>query len=92
MTNEDIAGIEARANAASPGPWDERRIGRLGNGDGESQHEQLCTPDDIGVIMLEHDGSDEGNANAEFIAHARADIPRLIAEVRRLRAVHGGVE
>lgn len=28
-------------------------------------------------------------ANAEFIAHAREDVPRLVAEVRRLRALAG---
>lgn len=32
----------------------------------------------------------EKAANAEFIAHARDDVPRLLAEVRRLRVRLGG--
>ncbi|MBG0819589.1 hypothetical protein HS048_02295 [Planomonospora sp. ID91781] len=39
---------------------------------------------------------DRWDANAVFIAHARSDVPRLLAEVRRLRALldearHGDV-
>lgn len=73
---------------ATSGPWDDRRIGRLGDGRGATQHEQLCNPEGTGAMMLEHDGSDEGNANAIFIANARADVPELVARVRELEARH----
>jgi hypothetical protein len=33
-----------------------------------------------------HPGAPSRNVNAEFIAHAREDIPLLLAEVRRLQA------
>lgn len=42
------------------------------------------------VIFQEHlwlEWSPEAEANLEFIAHARTDVPALIAEVERLRAV-----
>jgi len=28
------------------------------------------------------------NADQDFIAHARQDIPKLIAEIERLRSIH----
>jgi hypothetical protein len=70
MTDEELTGIEARANAATPGPW-------------EAQHSYddcwwLGGPEANGPDMLPQ-------GDAEFIAHARADVPALVAEVRRLR-------
>src|SRR5688572_5188527 len=79
----DIEGIEARAKAATPGPWfvgtscSWRRILREG--------------DDAGVIVptIARDGHPDLSANMadlEFAAHARTDIHALVAEVRKLRA------
>jgi hypothetical protein len=77
MTDEQLKQIEARANAATPGPWwvtddvvwsDKWRIadavGKWATFDPEK------TP----VIW----------ANLSFIAAARTDVPALVAEVRRL--------
>lgn len=46
----------------TPCPW-HRRIGRRGNGQVASQHEQVCNAEGVAVVMLEHDGSLEGEAN-----------------------------
>lgn len=83
MTNDQLAEIEVRANAATPGPW------HLNSADGCYT---VCTgPEDdtdgphecIASIFDTEDGSDF--KNAVFCAHSRADVPALIAEVRRLR-------
>jgi len=74
--------IERRANATSEGWWLERR------------------PSDLGQAAVRGRGMEDGRApmiadwlaeaDATFIAHARTDVPALIAEVRRLReAIHG---
>ena len=74
--------IEARANAATDGPWESDRHVR---GDG---HVVIGG----GLRRAHLPGDVPGHAeNAEFIAHARADVPWLIEQVRKrdaaLRAV-----
>lgn len=95
MPDIDLDAIEARANAASDGPWivvhepaweaddvqhpDVIRVGApLFVGDDEPVTICLVSTDyeDDPVDVL---------GDAEFIAHARTDIPALVAEVRRLR-------
>lgn len=87
MTDDQLRAIEARADAATPGPWvaDSNiygkgklvccRNGSLPKGDRVAEVLELLAGLD----------SDSAIANALFIAHARADIPALVAEVRRLR-------
>jgi len=72
MDQESVDEIEAREQAATPGPWewkatvDEEAVG-------------IVSPDtavmcgDIGHFEIE-------SKDAEFIAHARADIPALLAD------------
>lgn len=61
--------IEACANAATPGPW-EQRINIPWN-------KKLNVEPNIAFCQEEKD--------AAFIAPCRTDVPRLIAEIRRLR-------
>ena len=74
MTPEELAAIEARANAATPGPW--RRM----------EHSEVVDASDGTVIadVTEDIIGKRRLTNLDFIAAARTDIPRLIAEVRRL--------
>lgn len=71
MTDEELQAIEARERAATDGPWE-----YLG-----------------GVVMNAVQAVNEGYegliepADGNFIAHARQDIPALIAEVKRLSRV-----
>lgn len=79
MTELDLKAIKARCEAATPGPWDVA----IGN-----------FSDDVSVVYVGSPGlkgSDQKRYNLseddqKFIAHARADVPTLVAEVERLRA------
>lgn len=77
-----MAAIEGRANAATPGPW----VVVPRNPDIDPDY-----PPFVGFVRNEAGWWDDDSTllsseNAEFIAHARTDIPALVAEVRRLRA------
>jgi hypothetical protein len=76
MTDKELDKIEARLRDAAPGPWVSFVEGR----DHASGDSFIQTPaDDIYL-------SGATVADQDFIAHARADLPRLLIEVRRLRA------
>lgn len=89
----DLDAIEARANAATRGPWRECLAEQGGC--------QCCTiwstPDDIPVADTRTAIAYEGKVapesamrnDARFIAASRSDVPALCAEVRRLRARGG---
>ncbi len=93
----DREAIRARADAATPGPWTAVRR----NNDGRDQWSIAPTDDPyheadreacaaLGTCWIAHTPNGKGRrpphpANAQFIAHARADIPALLAEVERLR-------
>jgi hypothetical protein len=81
----DLDAIEARANAATPGPWEaSRQIGKKGH----CYVAQVFGPDALGGLSLaQMDVLPNATADAAFIAHARSDVPALVAEVRRLRKV-----
>lgn len=86
MTESELAEIERREQAATPGPWrhsgnyitppyspDYRyKITQLG---GTKESPGLIARNDARLIP-----------DVQFIAHAREDIPKLLAEVRRLQA------
>ena len=69
--------IEARANAATEGPWEAYRPNPA------YRIYEICstTPQGLDETLAEVSGYDD----AEFMAHARADVPALVAA---LRAVH----
>jgi hypothetical protein len=74
MTEEELNAIEARANAATPGPWGE-------------QDERIVSwqnPDEATWICdcSETEGSGD---DMPFIAHARNDVPALMAHIRELK-------
>ena len=76
MSNR-IEEIKARAEAATPGPWLVHPH--------ESAEGQLVVDehyDNVAECYVPED--------ATFIAHAREDIPYLLAEVERLRAALEG--
>ncbi len=88
LTDEQLAEIDARANAATPGPWSHCLIPDCI--EVEVEHWDLFSPThtnsdgtQIGDSVACHTANGE---DAEFIKHSRADVPALLAEVRRLRA------
>ena len=87
--------IRARAEAATPGPW--RWRGLLAAKGSEQTYAgypqrvfgRNTDPVDTSPALIAEtfDGhSDTAPPNADFIAHAREDIPYLLAEIERLRA------
>ena len=72
----DLEAIEARANAATPGPWynlDDWMI----HTEPDFEHNGIPNSKVIGTVK---------KADADFIAHSREDIPALLAEVERQAA------
>lgn len=82
VTEEELLEIRARCDAATSGPWVAHIEGRdhtsgsdfIMRGSGESRHDDL-------------ELSGATTADFDFIAHARQDVPRLVSEVHRLRAL-----
>lgn len=79
MDEKQLLEIEARANAATPGPWEQDEE----SNDALSIKSHGCvTAMVFGNAFL---GEEAQGQNAHFIAHSRTDIPNLIAEIRRLQ-------
>lgn len=81
MTDEELNAIGQRCSCARPGPWISFVEGRdhhsgssfIMVGEGKQRTDDIeC----VGATVADQD----------FIAHAREDIPRLIEEIRKLRA------
>jgi hypothetical protein len=83
LTNERIAEIRERESKAAKGPYRHSPV------DAANRQVtfkrtiwEICDINKVGVcIAFGADGS-----TADFIAHARQDVPDLLAEVERLRA------
>ncbi len=90
MDEKRLAEIEAREKAASPRPWEWVKDPFNGGYSG------IVGKDGMEVLFPNHrNDGDDGDAwfedfpteaDREFIAHARDDIPYLTAKVRRLQA------
>ena len=90
----DLAAIEARANAASEGPWHTEEDVDGDDGPGmvfgppREYVAETYTGDESGRAVADAvaGGPAQQHANARFIAHARTDVPALVARVRDLTA------
>jgi hypothetical protein len=73
ITTDELADMKRRADGATEGPW------------------QVADTTDGAYILDDGDliitANCERDNDAEFIASARTDMPRLIAEVERLRGI-----
>ena len=84
MDAAELEKIRARAEAATPGPWgftpapNSKFITSI-------YSDALGGPDKGDLAFANIGEWGQQNSDAEFIAHARQDIPALIAEVERLR-------
>ena len=76
----DLKAIKAREEAATEGPW--QSLLRSVKSVREDRRREAI----IASSGLSDGHRKEAEANMEFIAHARTDVPALIAEVERLRA------
>ena len=89
---ELLAGIEKRADAATPGPWD---VSNANEGMYEYGPFWMITNDefhnpsgdeDAPWLAVEIHTGDKGDA--EFIAHARTAVPALVAALRAVLDMH----
>lgn len=95
MTKDELNAIEKRLRATTPAPW-KARLERAEATDPEI----LAKVANSDFSLLFHSGTEEMDtqngwakaeksqpwADAQFIAHSRDDIERLLAEARYLRA------
>ena len=90
MTEEQLRQIEERANKATEAPWIAHPRSIHNSDDGEERSGLGFDIDGPPEPQLR--GQFSRGKDAVFIAHARTDIPALIAEVRRLREALEGIE
>lgn len=76
LTKKEIDEIKSRLEKASPGPWRVTSTSKRHQTGGD----YIPDCDDWVVVSIF-----ERKEDAYFVAHAREDIPRLVAEVERLR-------
>lgn len=87
LSDERLAEIRARVDAAAPGPWRESET----VADRGADQWYVLPPADYSDLILARGFSDDlprdarALANRTFIAHARTDIPDLLDEIARLR-------
>ena len=95
LTEEQIAEIRARAEAATPGPW--RHLERDGrqNQRIEMRDDREVTGPDGNLSLVscwatawKPGGHKSSVANARFIAHARTDIPHLLAALEAAQSAN----
>ena len=73
-----LAEVKARAEAATPGPWQRGGSGTvIADVGGDSAFDIIAT-EDVGLC--------KDFENTEFIMHARTDVDRLVAMVEAARA------
>jgi hypothetical protein len=80
----DLIAIEARAEAATRGPWRVCAEGSEGSRIAPDYGDKRTRTRFIAIANGRVQPED--GCNARFIAAARSDVPALVAEVRRLRA------
>lgn len=78
MNAEQLNAIKEREAKATPGPWEAKGLQSLSYARVEKRETKYESK--IIVEALNND-------NIEFIAHAREDVPALVAEVKRLNTV-----
>ena len=108
LSEAQLLEIERRAAAATPGPWFVRFLDDVNamnlvavgttpdTGAGERwpdfDHSTIVAATLVQEPRYVDIGDHLWDENAAFIAQARSDIPRLIAEIRRLRAHKKGTD
>ena len=88
----DLDAIRERAEAATEGPWHSHDFGYAGEEEpssivvhvGRFDHSDLRHPDTETAVAWMPRWEGQESDNAAFIAHARTDVPDLLAEVERL--------
>jgi len=85
--------IRRRADAATDGPWSRHDFGHAGEQEpssivvhtGAFDHAAILEGQTVIASMM---WDSQEDANAEFIARSRGDVPALLAAVEAVRAIH----
>ena len=94
MTEQELSEIEARVNTATPGPWVPSGYAGADISTPDGEYPKVIESDGGLYWGFDQERRDSiPGAGHEYVAgpdhifvmHAREDIPRLLAEVRRLR-------
>ncbi|MGZ4691055.1 MAG: hypothetical protein ACXVKA_05355 [Acidimicrobiia bacterium] len=85
LTEAELDAIEQRALAASKGPWRSYVEGR-DHWSGDDFIRIGGDADDEPDMYISRDTNPAAAEDLDFVAHARQDVPRLVAEIRRLRS------
>jgi len=80
VSAQQLAEIQARLNAATPGKWLYGRHGRIVVADNDS-HETF-----VAIAEIRHPNGWARISDGEFISHAPADVAVLVEAVKALRA------
>lgn len=84
--NKRIKEIRARCDSATPGPWEEEKYY---HGEPYEQYIKsaavIANKGESAYTITRNDWSNPVEADLDFIAHAREDIPYLLREIDRLR-------
>lgn len=81
--NERLADIKARAEAATEGPWGWEATAPAMSG--EHWNMRIKGKPGIRFVVAEYQ---HGPDNAEFITHARTDVPALVAALEAVLELH----
>lgn len=84
MSDDELAAIRARCEAATPAPWESFVEGR-DHLVGDDFIRTGDLRDDCPDMYVTHESRSAPARDLDFIAHARQDIPRLLDEVARLQ-------
>ena len=77
----DLEAIAARCEAATPGPWEV-----LSDELVDTVWLNAATPeDDKPIALFDYRPGTLNRANADFVAHARQDVPVLLAAMRSMQ-------
>jgi hypothetical protein len=96
MKREELEAIRKRSEAATPGPWYWDKF-NLDEDDYDTEMPYLNSEKDSimdfgdGEQFYPTEGTPPNEADAEFIAHAREDVPKLLAEIERLKTVSNDI-
>lgn len=83
MNREQLEEIRARAEAATEGPW---FTGGAGRWPSLKPHELIVSPK---YPLMEFEDTEQGRADAKFVAAARTDVPALLDEIdRQMSTLH----
>ena len=86
MTQAELEAIRARLSGASDGPWSVRRIPNSYDSQAGDRFTHPCVRGFRVPRRLYDLAWQQVEADAEFMANARQDVPNLLAEVEHLRS------